>query len=124
VVEASGKHSSKCLPDYNIYTAYSGNLSPGETNSLFQRTADLDANFVSGFLAHETLAQIQKFDPTFSRPVLNVSASKMHLPQYQKWSLEWQQAIGARTSAHVGARYCLEQHSVGDAHGHSLGGRS
>jgi hypothetical protein len=90
------------VPNYNTYTAYSGNLSPDETNSLFQRTAASDANFVSGFYAHKTLAQIQTADPTFSPPALNVSESKMNLPQYQRWSLEWQQAIGARTSANVG----------------------
>ena len=90
------------VPNYNVYMAFSGNLSPDETNSLFEHTASSDANFVSGFYAHETLAQIQKADPTFSPPALNVSESRLQLPQYQRWSLEWQQAIGARTSANVG----------------------
>ena len=89
-------------PNYNIYTAVSGNLAPGETNSLFQRTANSEETFKHGFENNEALAQIQHDDPTFSPPALNVSEARMHLPQYQRWSLNWQQAIGTRTSASVG----------------------
>jgi hypothetical protein len=90
------------VPNYNVYTARSGNLAPGETNSLFQRTADSNTAFVNGFASDETLAQIQDIDPTFSTPTVTVAEKKMHLPQYRKWSLDWQQAIGTATSVSIG----------------------
>ena len=101
------------VPNYNVYTAFSGNLAPGETNSLFQRTASSNVAFVNGFAAGETLAQIQGTDPTFSPPTLTVAEKRMHLPQYQRWSLEWQQAIGARTSVGIGY---LGHHGIHELH--------
>jgi hypothetical protein len=89
-------------PNYNVYRANLGTLAPGETNSLFERTDDSNTAFLYGFKNNETLAEIQAADPTFSPPVLTAAPQMMHLPQYQRWSLEWQQAIATKTTASVG----------------------
>lgn len=89
-------------PNYNVFNAFSGNLAPNETNSLFQTTNASNAAFVQGFNAGDTLAQMQASVQNFAPPSLTASEKNMHLPQYQRWSLEWQQAIGTHTSASVG----------------------
>jgi hypothetical protein len=89
-------------PIYNVYMVFNNNLTPGEANSLFRDTRDSNAAFVKGFAAGETLAQIQAKEPTFAPPALNSAETRMPQPQYQKWSLEWQQALGVNTSASVG----------------------
>jgi hypothetical protein len=89
-------------PNYNVYTAFQGNLTPNETPSLFKETAASDAVFVKGFSNGETLAQIKAVDPNFSPPALNALERRIHPPQYQRWSLEWQQALKSNTSASVG----------------------
>jgi hypothetical protein len=89
-------------PNYNVYTPFQGNLTPGETNSLFTYAASSNAAFVNGFAAGQTLAQIRAIDPNFSPPAINASEKKIHSPQFQKWSLEWQQAFGADTSVSIG----------------------
>jgi Carboxypeptidase regulatory-like domain len=89
-------------PIYNVYTVRGNNLTPNETTSLFKDAATSNAAFVSGFDAGETLAQIQASNPNFAPPSLNTSAMKMHAPQYQKWSLEWQQAFGTKTTTSLG----------------------
>jgi len=89
-------------PIFNVFNAFSGNLAPHETNSLFQTTSASNTAFVNGFAAGNTLAQMQANVPNFAPPALTVPERKMHLPQYQRWSLEWQQAIGAHTSASIG----------------------
>jgi hypothetical protein len=89
-------------PNFNVFNAFSGNLAPNETNNLFQVTSASNAAFVSGFAAGSTLAQMQASVPHFVPPALTVSERTLHLPQYQRWSLEWQQALGAHTAASVG----------------------
>jgi Carboxypeptidase regulatory-like domain/TonB dependent receptor-like, beta-barrel len=93
-------------PNFNTFSAFSGNLAPKETNSsfpsLFQTTSDSNTAFVNGFAAGNTFAQMKATVANFVPPSLTVSERKMHLPQYQRWSLEWQQAIGAHTSASIG----------------------
>jgi hypothetical protein len=89
-------------PNFTYFNAFSGNLAPHEANSLFQTTSASNAAFVNGFKAGNTLAEMQQSVTNFSPPSLTVSERKMHLPQYERWSLEWQQAIGAHTSASVG----------------------
>lgn len=89
-------------PVYNVYTAFTNNLSPNETNSLFKDTAFSNKVFVNGFAQGQTLAQMRAADPNFSPPSLNSIARTMHLAQYQRWSLEWQQALGNNTSVTVG----------------------
>ena len=89
-------------PNFNVFNAFSGNLAPNETSSLFNTTQASNAAFVNGFAAGNTLAQMQASVPNFAPPFLTVPEKKMHLPQYQRWSLEWQQAIGVHTSASIG----------------------
>ena len=89
-------------PNYNSLNAFDNNLTPGETSSLFKDTADSNAAFVSGYAAGKTLAQLQTDVPNFAPPWLESSERKMHRPQYQRWSLEWQQGIGAKTSVSLG----------------------
>jgi len=89
-------------PIYNVYTILGNNLTPNETISLFKDASASNAAFVNGFSAGETLAQIQVLTPNFAPPALNTSTGKMHAPQYQRWSLEWQQGFGAKTVTSVG----------------------
>jgi hypothetical protein len=89
-------------PNYNVFNAFSGNLALNENNSLFQTPNASNEAFVQGFNAGNTLAQMQATVQNFAPPGLTASGKKMYLPQYQRWSLEWQQAIGAHTSASVG----------------------
>jgi carboxypeptidase family protein len=89
-------------PTYNVYTPFADNLTPSENTSLFKDAAVSNATFVHGFAAGETLAQIQTTDPNFRPPAVNASERMMHQPQYQRWSLEWQQDFGGNTSGSIG----------------------
>jgi hypothetical protein len=89
-------------PIYNIYTPSADNLTPNETTSLFKDAAASNAAFVSGFAAGQNLSQIQNIDPNFSPPAVNASQRTLHSPQFQRWSLEWQQAFGTETSVSLG----------------------
>jgi hypothetical protein len=89
-------------PMYNIYTPSADNLTPNETTSLFKDAAASNAAFVNGFASGQNLAQIQAIDPNFSPPAVNASQRTLHSPQFQRWSLEWQQAFGAETSVSLG----------------------
>jgi serine/threonine protein kinase len=100
--DASAEAFYTNTPIYNVYTAFSGNLTPDETSSLFYETAFSNEVFVNGFAAGKTLAQMQAADPNFLPPSINSVARTIHLPQYQRWSLEWQQAFSLNTSATIG----------------------
>ena len=89
-------------PTYNVYTPSGNNLTPNEKTSLFKDAAASNAAFVNGFAAGQTLAQIQAIDPNFSPPALTASERTIHLPQFQRWSFEWQQVSGADTSLSIG----------------------
>jgi len=89
-------------PNFNVFNAFSGNLAPDERQSLFNTTSESNDAFVSGFSSGSTLADLKANVPNFVPPALTVSERRMHLPQYQRWSLEWQQAFGAHTSASIG----------------------
>lgn len=89
-------------PNYNSFTASDDNLTPGETSSLFNDTLNSNQAFIQGYKSGENLAQMQKDVPNFVPPALGSSERKMHRPQYQRWSLEWQQGIGAKTSVSLG----------------------
>ena len=90
------------IPNYNVYRADSGTLAPGEINSLFQHTDNSEKAFLNGFKNHETLSEIKAADPAFSPPALTVAPRIMRLPLYQRWSLEWQQAIATKTTVSIG----------------------
>ena len=89
-------------PDYNSFNAFQNNLTPGEPNSLFHDTFNSNQAFVKGYNNGETLALLQHDVPNFFPPSLQSLERKMHRPQYQRWSLEWQQGIGTKTSVSLG----------------------
>ena len=89
-------------PNYNSFTASDDNLTPGETSSLFHDTENSNKAFTRGYNTGENLAQMQIGVPNFVPPALESSERKMHRPQYQRWSLEWQQGIGTKTSVSLG----------------------
>jgi hypothetical protein len=89
-------------PLMNSFTVNGDVLSPSENNSLFAKAADSNAAFVDAFVSGETLAQIKNSVPNFFPPNINVSEKHTHEPQYQRWSLQLQQAFGAQTSLSVG----------------------
>jgi hypothetical protein len=89
-------------PFVNSFTVTGDVLSPGEHNSLFAKAAASNAAFVNAFASGETLPQIDNSVPNFFPPKINVSEKHTHEPQYQRWSLQLQQAFGAQTSLSVG----------------------
>ena len=94
-------------PLFNSYTIVGDNLTPMENTSLFKDAAASNAAFVNGFAAGQTLAEIQStissFYPTgFSSPGITTAARAIRNPQFQRWSLELQQAFGANTSVKIG----------------------
>jgi carboxypeptidase family protein len=89
-------------PLWNPFTVFGDNLAPGETTNLFQHAAASNAALVDGFAAGKTLAQIQTVAPDFFPPGITGAEKRTHSPQYQRWSLEMQQAFGAGTSLSIG----------------------
>jgi hypothetical protein len=89
-------------PSRNSYVVVGDHLSPNETTNLFQDAATSNASFVQGFSHGGTLAQIQASNPGFFPPTITTPDNQMHSAQYQRWSLEIQQAFGADTSFSVG----------------------
>ena len=109
-------------PLLNSFTILSGNLAPNETNSLFANAAASNQTFVKGFADGKTLAQLQADDPNFSPPGISVPNGRTHAPQYQRWSLEFQQAFRANTSLSIGyfghhGIHELEQNPSANAYG-------
>jgi hypothetical protein len=93
---------SSNVPIYNLFAPQQNNLTPDENTSLFKDAAASNAAFLKGFASGQTLAQIQAAIPNFSLPAVSGAERTTHYPQYQRWSLEWQQAFGARTSVNIG----------------------
>jgi hypothetical protein len=90
-------------PLYNSYTVSGNNLAPDEVTSLFKDAYAANQAFVKGFDSGQTLAEIQKVDSNFFPPAISVPENKTHSPQYQRWSIELEQALGAaagRQSVH------------------------
>jgi len=77
-------------------------LSPGEKNSLSSHANASNVALVNAFGAGETLAQIKASVPNFVPPGIVTSEKHTHEPQYQRWSLQLQQAFGTHTSLSVG----------------------
>jgi len=95
-----GINSSANPPLFNSYTVAGENLTPNETPSLFEHARASNSTFLGSFSANTT-AQIVA-DPNFSPPAISSPAGRAHSPQYQKWSLELQQAFGGGTSVSIG----------------------
>jgi hypothetical protein len=84
---------------FNITNTNGAALSPTETSAanLFAETAAVNTAFVGGFPAGFNEQQVAASLPagvSFAAPALSSSDSKTKVPQYYKWSLEWQQGIG------------------------------
>ena len=90
------------VPLNNGFNVSGGNLTPNESTSLFKVAAAANTGFVRGFAAGQTLAQIQAAAPNFFPPAVIGWKGQAHLPQYQRWSLEWQQGFGSSTSLNIG----------------------
>ena len=73
-------------------------LSPTETSTtnLFTDTAGVNTAFVAGFPAglNEQQVRANALPISFAAPALSSSNEQTKVPQYYKWSLEWQQGIG------------------------------
>ena len=89
-------------PLVNQFTVQGNNIAPNETMSLFKDTANSNSEFLSGFAAGESFSEIQAKVNGFSPPALTSPDRLLKSPQYQKWSLEVQQALGATTSMSIG----------------------
>jgi hypothetical protein len=89
-------------PLLNSYAIVGDNLTPNEATSLFKDAAASNATFLNGFAAGQTLSQIKATDPNFIPPGISSPESRTHSPQYQRWSLELQQAFGAGTTISIG----------------------
>jgi hypothetical protein len=89
-------------PGTNSFTVFGDNLAPGESSDLFQDAKDSNTAFVDGYSAGQTLADLKKGIPNFVPPSVTSAEKNIHRPQYQKWSLQWEQGLGIRTSVSVG----------------------
>ncbi len=94
-------------PLFNSFAILDDNIAPNETTSLFKDAANSNAEFLSGFAAGESFAEIQaKVNGFTHNPFLPPGVTSpdrlLKSPQYQKWSLEVQQAFGASTSMSIG----------------------
>ncbi len=103
-------------PLLNSYTIVGDNLTPNEQTSLFKDAAASNAAFIKGFAEGQTLGQVQAaissfYPPGFSPPAITVPPAQTHFPQFQRWSLEWQQGFGIGTSFSVGY---FGHHSIHD----------
>jgi len=93
---------SSNAPSYNSFAPQENNLAPDEIASLFKDAAASNTAFLNGFASGQTLAQIQAAIPNFSPPAVSGAERIIHYAQYQRWSLEWQQILGNRTSVNIG----------------------
>jgi hypothetical protein len=89
-------------PNVNSYVVSGYNLAPAEVNSLSQNVSASNAAFLNGFIAGQTLAEIQAIDPNFTPPAIQTPAHTTYAPQYQKWSLQLQQTFRGSTSLTLG----------------------
>jgi len=88
-------------PIYNSFTTFGDNLTPNESTSLFKDASASNSAFVAGFASGQNVAQIQSEILNFFPPSITTEEKTTHSPQYQRWSLEWQEAIGTGTSVSI-----------------------
>ena len=89
-------------PLSNHFAIQGNNIAPNETTSLFKDAANSNARFLSGFAAGESWSEIAATVSGFSPPAIASPDRVLKSPQYQKWSLEAQQAFGSGTSVSIG----------------------
>jgi hypothetical protein len=91
-------------PGVNSFFVSGSNIAPGETlngGNLFAQAAANNVGLINGFKNNQTLAQIQANVPNFAPPSLFSANKQTRIAQFQKWSLEVQQAIGKNSSFDV-----------------------
>jgi hypothetical protein len=107
-------------PGVNTFFVNGSNIAPGETlngGNLFAQAAANNVGLINGFKNNETLAQIQTNVPGFSPPSLFSANQKTQIAQFQKWSLEVQQAIGKNSSFDVSYNGNHSIHDLVDRNG-------
>ncbi len=92
-------------PAFNIFSinasAATPNLTPGETNNLFDAASASNKAFLAGFNNGATFSQISASVPGFSPPGLFSASNHPVNPQYQKWNLEIEHRFGQNMSLDV-----------------------
>ncbi len=89
-------------PGVNQFTL-SGPLASTEVGNIFSQGQQYNQIFTQGFYSGQTYAQIAATAaaaglPTFRGPDVSMVTGKFDTPQFQEWSLEVEQAMGAKTS--------------------------
>ena len=87
-------------PLFQNFTVTGGLISPAEINSLNSIAANSNKQFVTGFQQGLSFSQISVLDPQFVAPSINYTIFT-NVPQYQKWSLEFEQGLGKNSSVTV-----------------------
>src|ERR1700723_2925291 len=107
-------------PGVNTFNVFGSNIAPGETlngGNLFAQAAASNTGLINGFKNNETLAQIQANVPNFAPPSLFSANRQPKIAQFQKWSLEIQQALGKNSSFDVSYNGNHSIHDLVDRNG-------
>jgi hypothetical protein len=107
-------------PGVNTFVVAGSNITPGETlngGNLFAQAAASNTGLINGFKNNETLAQIQANVPNFAPPSLFSANKQTKIAQFQKWSLEIQQALGKNSSFDVSYNGNHSIHDLVDRNG-------
>jgi hypothetical protein len=107
-------------PGVNTFVVAGSNIAPGETlngGNLFAQAGASNAGLINGFKNNETLAQIQANVPNFAPPSLFSANKQTKIAQFQKWSLEIQQALGKNSSFDVSYNGNHSIHDLVDRNG-------
>jgi hypothetical protein len=107
-------------PGVNTFVVAGSNIAPGETlngGNLFAQAAVSNAGLINGFKNNQTLAQIQANVPNFTPPSLFSANKETKIAQFQKWSLEIQQALGKNSSFDVSYNGNHSIHDLVDRNG-------
>jgi hypothetical protein len=107
-------------PGVNTFFVQGSNIAPGETlngGNIFAQAAANNVGLINGFKNNQTLAQIQANVPNFAPPSLFSANATTKIAQFQKWSLEVQQAIGKNSSFDVAYNGNHSIHDLVDRNG-------
>jgi len=107
-------------PGVNTFVVAGSNIAPGETlngGNLFAQAAASNAGLINGFKNNQTLAQIQANVPNFAPPSLFSANKQTKIAQFQKWSLEIQQAVGKNSSFDISYNGNHSIHDLVDRNG-------
>jgi hypothetical protein len=107
-------------PGVNTFVVAGSNIAPGETlngGNLFAQAAASNVGLINGFKNNQTLAQIQANVPNFAPPSLFSANATTKIAQFQKWSLEVQQALGKNSSFDVAYNGNHSIHDLVDRNG-------